>query len=243
MPSVYELAQISNASYDYSPNLKGWEQIESNTINLFSVDGFFSAMFQKGNQYVIVFRGTDDFTNDAISDATLSLGFPPQQLGRAKQVVNSALRRINQPNINVTLTGHSLGGGLASLLSAKGHNFPVVTFNAPGMYRAGTLTGFSAAASAYNYLADTNGIRTYINEFKKVLHIRSEGDLVSIGAGRKIIKNTKTLKNPYCPRVEGLNPISIAAQAAAKTLCAHSMEKLLLTINTIPEFKEEIVWS
>jgi len=40
-----------------------------------------------------------------------------------------------------------------------------------------------------------------------------------------------------------LNPISIAAQAAAKTLCAHSMEKLLLTINTIPEFKEEIVWS
>lgn len=241
MPSVYELAQICSASYDNYPQVDGWETLDP-IYNFINNKGFFAAMFRKGEDYVMAFRGTDDFKDDLVSDATLALGFPPQQFYAANQALNSALSKINALSGNVCLTGHSLGGGLAAIVSAKGHNLPVVTFNSPGMFRAATLAGFGPAASLGNYITNRDGIRSYINTFQEVLHIRSEGDLVSVGTGRKIIGKSITLANPLCPKPEGLHPVSLATQAAAKTLCAHSMDKLKSVIQNIPEFHNEITW-
>ncbi len=240
MPSVLELAEICNASYDSQPVVEGWETLTP--IYNFPRSGFFGAVLRKGNDYVMVFRGTDDKTHDVVSDTTLALGYTPQQYYTAKKSLLMFLSNFATTSSNLMLTGHSLGGGLASLVSARGHNLPVVTFNSPGMFRAATNSGFTPLSGPYNYITNKNGIRSYVNEFKKVLHIRSEGDLVSVGTGRKIINNNISLANPICPNPKGWNMVSIAAQSFAQALCAHSMENMVTIIKNIPEFSEDISW-
>jgi hypothetical protein len=251
MPSVYELAKICQASYSYQPQVDGWETLQP-VYNFLSNKGFFAAMLRKDDEYVMVFRGTDDATNDMISNASLSLGFSPQQYYSANMALTMALKKYGSASGTLTLTGHSLGGGLAALVSAREHKIPVVTFNSPGMYRAATLSGlggdlpgmsFGKVVSLVNHFRDRNGIRSYIDNFKKVLHIRSEYDLVSIGTGRKITGRNVTLENPFCPKPEGKLVIDFASQAAARSLCVHSIDKLEMVIRGIPEFHEEIDWS
>lgn len=239
MPSVLELAEICNASYDFKPKVSGWE-LAYPTFN-FTRNGFFGAILRKSEEHVMVFRGTNDLIKDVVSDTTLALGFPPQQYYSAKQALSIAINHYGLSTANLTLTGHSLGGGLASMVSARDENLPVVTFNSPGMYRATTNAGVRLA-SKYNYSTNKYGIKTYVEEFKKVLHIRSEGDLVSIGTGRKIINNNRTLANPICPKVEGWKPITRTSHEVARALCAHSMDNMLTIIKNIPEFNEDILW-
>ncbi len=241
MPSVLELAEICNASYDSNPNVDGWKAVKP-FYNFLSNKGFFAAVFRKGEEHVMVFRGTDDETHDIVSDATLTLGYPPQQYYAAKQAYSMFSRKYPKYKNDVTFTGHSLGGGLAAILSARDNNLPVVTFNSPGMLRAATNAGAFGLRGHYNYWINKNGIRTYMNEFDKVLHIRSEWDLVSIGTGKKIISNTRTLANPGCPDIVKGNGIQLLAQATARAFCAHSMSNLLSVIRTMPEFRENIKW-
>lgn len=118
------------ASNDNSPVFSSdWTVLEDRTTGTF---GFAYAVFQgPGGEIVISYRGSDD-GEDWLTNAGVTI---EQEIQAAKV----AARYINQGG-NVSFTGHSLGGGLASTM-AVWFNRPATVFDpAPtGPQRAAQL--------------------------------------------------------------------------------------------------------
>jgi len=72
--------------------------------------GFEAVPFQRGNEIVISFAGTDssDFLGDMVADAALGAGLVSTQLFKAAQYYFQV--KAANPDAKITLTGHSLGG-------------------------------------------------------------------------------------------------------------------------------------
>ncbi|WP_371325018.1 hypothetical protein VX159_05745 [Dechloromonas sp. ZY10] len=90
--------------------------------------GFEAVSFQRGNEIVISFAGTDpgDLFGDVAADIALALGLGSDQL-REAAVYYLEVRAAN-PEAVITFTGHSLGGGLAALMGVF-FDRPAVTFD------------------------------------------------------------------------------------------------------------------
>jgi len=198
--------------------------------------------------YALAFRGTDQFLSDVDDDIEILLGWVPDQYNKAKEALNTAATIYPNSLRKMYVTGHSLGGGLAALVSAKAPKpMPTVTFNAPGMMRSYIGSHFFSTIGVVNYVK---------MDASKFLHVRIKGDIVSIGTGPKIgNNNVKTVANAYC---EANNP-GLAERAvnvlrgplgrvdnlkkdADYVLCTHSMEKTLHVISGIPEFNKPLGW-
>lgn len=82
--------------------------------------GFEALSFRKDNQIVIAYAGTypKDIDGDIATDLALAEGSNAQLLSPAQQLVQAAQYYLQvkaaNPNADITFTGHSLGGGLAS---------------------------------------------------------------------------------------------------------------------------------
>src|SRR4029079_9087915 len=125
--SVYELARLSLAVYERIPSdIAPWRM----RMEFMRPNGFYGALYQNADFYVLAFRGTDD-GYDVVPDLLAFAGSVPNQFANAEHALLSARRNIG-PRVKLALTGHPLGGGLASLLAAK-RGLPAVVFNAPGM--------------------------------------------------------------------------------------------------------------
>lgn len=128
MPSILEYALMAGRSYiDTRPDLNqfpvpaGWTEFFHVPNETFPLDSGFEAIaFQRGNEIVISYAGTFDKpkspTNpDFLADAGLATGWGSDQL---EQAADYFLRiRAANPAAQITLTGHSLGGGLAALVA------------------------------------------------------------------------------------------------------------------------------
>lgn len=119
-----DMPALCNDVYNTTNNAPtGWKR-------LFSFDqymGFFAALYQNtydSTIYVLSFRGTDpnaliEFSKDAIVDMVQALfGVFDAQYSQATEVTNNVLTNFIIPlekhGAKLYLTGHSLGGGLAS---------------------------------------------------------------------------------------------------------------------------------
>jgi len=179
MPSVMDLALCANAVYDVDVNKFGpWRR--SGPIYGNDSFGFFACAYvhDSGRELIIAFRGTDDLS-DALTDVAIFLGKYPNQATNAKIALKDILSKHRHIK-SVHLTGHSLGGGLASLM-ADAHNLPAVTFNAPGMARSSipdwVPNGITALAAWGKSVLDSE---------RDILHIRANFDMVSIGTGPRM---------------------------------------------------------
>lgn len=132
MTTIIEYALMAGASYqDTRPDANrfplptGWNMVSRSPQD--DATGFEAAAFGNGTtlanstEIVISFAGTYDkplnpFTNpDLQADISLATGFGSDQLAQAADYFLSILAAY--PNAQITLTGHSLGGGLAALVS------------------------------------------------------------------------------------------------------------------------------
>lgn len=97
-------------------------------------DGFAYSVYrhQSTGEVLIAYRGTDSpFGWDGFNDVALYLGIATSQAKQAAAVYSEVLRLYGADGegSNVTFTGHSLGGGLASVMAVL-FNRPAITFDA-----------------------------------------------------------------------------------------------------------------
>ncbi len=81
--------------------------------------GFEAVSFQRGDEIVISYAGTYNKSfGDLAADLVLGVfGVPESQLFQAAEYYMQV--KADNPNAKITLTGHSLGGGLASVMAVN----------------------------------------------------------------------------------------------------------------------------
>ncbi|HIO97113.1 MAG TPA: DUF2974 domain-containing protein, partial [Leucothrix sp.] len=115
--------------------------------------GFYAAVYQtnKDNhtQYIVAFRGTEDGT-DWKTNAKSAV-----MMTKQSKMASEVIKKITGGKNNVSVTGHSLGGGLSNYVAVK-YDIPSTTFNAKGstipeLLDTGDILGFKAARLIQNY--------------------------------------------------------------------------------------------
>ena len=110
------------------------------------LDGFTARVFKSGNEIVISYAGTYDMPADWLS------GNVPSTLGKASSHLTQAAElyqkvRDEYPNADIKFTGHSLGGGIASVMGVW-FDLPAIVFD-PAPFKNSVLNdGFLNLPSA-----------------------------------------------------------------------------------------------
>jgi RHS repeat-associated protein len=131
-----ELAKLCSDVYPPGPNgLPAWQLVGDPALMALGLDPanfengpFFSALYRNGGEYVLAFRGTNEGADWLTNIGQGALG----PLLRTQYEVAAALAdQVNAAvgDASLTMTGHSLGGGLASAAAFETDR-PCVTFNA-----------------------------------------------------------------------------------------------------------------
>ncbi|ADE12531.1 hemolysin-type calcium-binding region [Sideroxydans lithotrophicus] len=159
MTTTVDYALMSGASYisnraslNSFPIPLGWAKvINPDSYVIDPISGFEAISYTNGTDIVISFAGTDPkSTADKLADAELALGAWSDQLGEAAAYYLQ-IKAASPLGANITFTGHSLGGGLAALMSVF-FNIPAVTFDQAPFAASATLV---MRANLINYLETT----------------------------------------------------------------------------------------
>ena len=131
-----QYAMLANAVYggnlssSNNPSVQGWEDLNAEFSNmLFTISGFTASVYRDRStgKVVIAFAGTDQW-----QDWGTNLALGAGQEGAALRLFNAVTQKYGP----VTLTGHSLGGGLAQVIAAltgsKAVTFDPAPFTSPG---------------------------------------------------------------------------------------------------------------
>lgn len=136
---------------------------------------------EKTNEYTIAFEGTnsDEIWNDIIkADAKLGLGGIPEQYKLAYKIAEYINNSNFPDNVKINFTGHSLGGGLASLVGLV-TNKPTYTYNAAGVNKNITdAWGLTEKVERKKY----SNIKAFQSEKDQLTSVQ-EGNLKPIATG------------------------------------------------------------
>jgi len=244
MTSAADLAKLANAVYGDVTSVGQW--LRRGIPFTVEGSGFKSALYQNRQtaDFALIVAGTSPTEPDDLhSDVQLALGRMPNQYRVARSAFADAMNQTGGL-VGFYLTGHSLGGGLVSMLG-KEHGNPTVTFNAPGMARA-----FAHLQS------NEPGMASVRDDERKVLHICAFFDVVSRGTGAHM-GGKGTMERLYTGSVgrntvlagvvgtvlSGGNPlVGAGAAGGATALTAHSMERMVTAVQGIPRYNEPLDW-
>lgn len=139
----------------YGDILENWKiyYVDNRTAHISGKEGsgFYSIVFKKGDEYVIAYRGSEKFPiEDAYkdfieTDLAIGLGKIPLQFYEGVEVYYELVNNHKIPHKNITLTGHSLGGGIAQYVALSvDKNLNIIpytyTWNAVGINRDGIVS-------------------------------------------------------------------------------------------------------
>ena len=165
-----ELAELAKGVYD-GTGTDSFDALDASQLEALGIDprtltgpgGFAANIYRDANgDYVLAFAGTDPTSvNDWASNAQQGMGYLSAQHLQAIALAQHLARAVGSENM--VLTGHSLGGGLASTASVA-TDVPAVTFNAAGVH---PNTVLAAAALGHHDAGLSQGqVRNY--------HVRGE---------------------------------------------------------------------
>jgi hypothetical protein len=167
MTTAIEYALMAGDSYISSrrginqfPVPEGWEKLV-NPDSYFNdpISGFEAIAFQRGTEIVISYAGTydKDYFGDYLANAGLVAGTGSAQLLQAAEYYLQV--KAANPGATITLTGHSLGGGLAALVGVffgvSATTFDQAPFAQTALFGATDLKNLLVAK------LDANGDRIY----------------------------------------------------------------------------------
>ena len=161
MTAVTDYALLAGASYMSNRNPinrlmapPGWFEIPGSHVSG-SPSGFEAVAFQNAtnNEIVISYAGTDPKSiGDLYADGTLAVGVSSTTL-ISQQILQAAdyylTVQASNPKANITFTGHSLGGGLASLMAVF-FNKQAVTFDQAPFRNSASLHSESLGHSCHS---------------------------------------------------------------------------------------------
>ena len=110
------------------------------------------------NEIIIAYAGTDN-PADFISDIQMAIDKLPDQYTQALNTYNRI--KSENPNANITITGHSLGGSLAQLVAAK-TGAEATTFNSYGTSNFSIFAGINPAKK-YDNITNYNVATELLN--------------------------------------------------------------------------------
>lgn len=221
-------AKLSNVVYDSNRALpKGWSRVSKEQLSLLGLEnvkfsddqsGFKSALYRNNEtgQYVYAFAGTED-AKDWVNNFQQGLGNFSTQYDMAinnTKLINKAVRK------NLTLTGHSLGGGLASA-AAVVSNVKATTFNAAGVTDK-TLARYGANGNMAKDLISAYYVKG------EVLSTLQDFSPLADALGKRIkMKSTKSMP-PFLwllPKVAIANQIKLSIDRHGMDEVLPAMEK------------------
>lgn len=152
-----------------------WDEIEDN-------NGFYSCVYQKENEIIIVYRSSDDINDWIYSNREMALGHMPDQAENAIKVYDMVNKFSKENNMKITVIGYSLGGSLAAIVSAM-RGVEAVTFNAYGVRQL-----LNPNIKYY-----TNNITNYCNKFDPITKARAKDHIGKCYT----VESKDVFKNPH----------------------------------------------
>ena len=215
------LADIGLKPGDVAPGKSGFH------ADVFSRDGV------DGKQYVVAYKGTADRT-DLKNDIQQGIGSNADEYGQAIRLS----RAVSQAGISdVTYTGHSLGGGLASA-SAASQNQPATTFNAAGLSTA-TVGGYPAQSAPVDAYYVSGEPLSAVQDHREGLLVGTMAAVPAIGlplAGFSAYRGFIS-KSPIVPRAYGTRhvlkrtaPAGVSMMGRLNVIKWHSMDWMTSSI-------------
>ena len=244
MTSVVDLAKLSDAVYQDKTSVGQWLRVGLPFTQQNS--GFKSALYQhrQSAEFSLIIAGTSPTDLDDLrSDIQLAMGTMPNQYRVARSAFQAAMNQTGGL-VGFYLAGHSLGGGLVSMLG-KEYGNPTVTFNAPGMARA-----FAHLQS------NEPGMGVARDDDRKVLHICAFFDVVSRGTGAHMgaagsvqrihtgaVGTTTLVAGAVGTLLSGGNLlVGAAAAAGATALKAHGITRMIPVLENNSAYTEDLDW-
>ncbi|MFZ4802591.1 MAG: DUF7619 domain-containing protein, partial [Chlorobium sp.] len=144
------------------PVPEGWSKLTYEN----GLHGFEAKSFIKGNEIVISYAGTNPDTSagwgDIVTDLISGIGIYTDQLLQAAKFYLDIKK--NNPYADITLTGHSLGGGLASLVGVFFDQITITFDQAPFRNAANEWNAIALKGLLMSEFSDT-GLLDPLNEF------------------------------------------------------------------------------
>jgi hypothetical protein len=184
MPKVIAYAKLCEDSYKEvsEGNIDGYEEatgvVDTSMLND-EASGLFARLYKSGDNYVLVFRGTEKGNwKDIKTDGIQGAGLTAEQYQKATELtakIKKALKdNPDTQNTTFELAGHSMGGGEAAL-SAADNDLEAYTFNAAGVHE-----------NSYKY-KDENGKPVTMKENIYAFHAQDRDILNTLQDNRSVL--------------------------------------------------------
>ncbi|MDD1784253.1 DUF2974 domain-containing protein [Enterovibrio sp. ZSDZ35] len=137
-----------------------------------SSTGFHATVYTSGSNAVIAFRGSELGTSDWVTNGIMAAGDVPPQY---KFTIGESVRLVNKySNYSIHFTGHSLGGGLATVAAIRTGK-PATIFDASGIG--------DAVLNKIKQSMQRGGLSSsaWANNARNITNYNLEGEFVSDG--------------------------------------------------------------
>ncbi|WP_145534424.1 phospholipase [Yersinia thracica] len=223
----YSLALLAKDVYaPVAGSLSGFTRLSDNALlsagidpaSLFdSASGFQAGIYSDNQQYVLSFAGTNDI-QDWLSNLRQATGYEDIQYNQSVALGKTAKMAFGDA---LVITGHSLGGGLATTAALASGTF-AVTFNAAGVSDP-TLNRLELNPAQARQSAENGAVRRYSEQYDLLTDTQESTSLIPDAIGHKI-----TLANS--DKLSGVNDW-LPHKHLERSLAAHGIDKVLSSMS------------